>query len=105
MGGKSQPQILAQLLMRLASGAAPADALASPRWVVGGFGQADETVVLAEGAVHEQARAALAAAGLPLVLGEERDDRAGHAQFVRQTADGQIESATDPRADGIGMTA
>ena len=100
MGGRGQPQILAQLLMRLAAGQSPSDALAAPRWVVGNYGQADEVVVLAEGAVPDQCREALAAAGLPLVIGAHHDDRAGHAQFVRRASTGQVESATDPRADG-----
>lgn len=102
MGGKSQPQILAQVLMRLVAGTAPADAVAAPRWVVGTFGTGDENVVLAEAALGSGARDALGRAGLPLVLGAARDDRAGHAQFVRQLADGRFESATDPRGDGQG---
>lgn len=100
MGGKSQPQILAQVLMRLAAGVAPADALAAPRWVVGAFGTGDETVVLGEAALGPDSRQALARVGLPLVMGSLRDDRAGHAQFVRRLADGRFESATDPRGDG-----
>jgi hypothetical protein len=34
-----------------------------------------------------------------VVAGATRDDRAGHAQFVRRTASGAFETATDPRAD------
>ena len=100
MGGKSQPQILAQVLMRLLAGTAPAEALAAPRWVVGTFGQGDENVVLAEAALGSAGRQALARVGLPLVFGAERDDRAGHVQFVRRCLDGRFESATDPRGDG-----
>jgi gamma-glutamyltranspeptidase len=102
MGGKSQPQILAQVLMRLVAGTAPADALAAPRWVVGTFGSGDENVVLGEAALGAEARQALGHVGLPLVLGAARDDRAGHAQFVRKLEDGRFESATDPRGDGQG---
>ena len=101
MGGKSQPQILAQVLMRLLAGTAPADALAAPRWVVGTFGKADENVVLAEASLDEAGRQALARVGLPLVLGAQRDDRAGHVQFVRRLANGGFESASDPRGDGL----
>jgi gamma-glutamyltranspeptidase/glutathione hydrolase len=100
MGGKSQPQILAQVLMRLLAGATPADALAAPRWVVGTFGQGNENVVLAEAALGDAGRQALSRVGLPLVFGAERDDRAGHVQFVRRHPSGQFESATDPRGDG-----
>lgn len=105
MGGKSQPQILAQVLMRLLAGAAPADALAAPRWVVGTFGRGDENVVLAEAALRSEARQALSRVGLPLLLGSVRDDRVGHVQFVRTLEDGQFESATDPRGDGQGTGA
>lgn len=101
MGGKSQPQILMQLLMRLAAGAAPADALAAPRWVVGTFGVGTETVALVEGAASAETRAHLTASGLPVVVGDDRDDRAGHAQFVRHRAGQALDSATDPRADGL----
>ena len=100
MGGKSQPQILAQVLMRLLGGTAPANALAAPRWVVGTFGQDNENVVLAESALGDAGRQALSQVGLPLVFGAERDDRAGHVQFVRRYPNGQFESATDPRGDG-----
>jgi gamma-glutamyltranspeptidase/glutathione hydrolase len=100
MGGKSQPQILAQVLMRLLAGTPAAQALSAPRWVVGTFGQGDANVVLAESSVGEAAVRALSRVGLPLVMAAARDDRAGHVQFVRRQADGRFESATDPRGDG-----
>ncbi len=100
MGGKSQPQILAQLLMRLQAGMPMREAMEMPRWVVGTFGQGDEIVVLAEGATPAAAQAALAAAGLPLVTGQARDDRAGHAQYAGLDAAGRLRAATDPRGDG-----
>lgn len=100
MGGKSQPQILLQLLLRLVAGTTPAEAVAMPRWVVGNFGAQDESVVLVEGAVHQSTRAVLSGVGLPLATGAERDDRAGHAQIVRRASSGDLEAATDPRGDG-----
>jgi gamma-glutamyltranspeptidase len=102
MGGKSQPQILLQLLLRLVAGTAPAEAVAVPRWVVGEFGARDESVVLVEGAVSQSTRSVLSGAGLPLATGGQRDDRAGHAQIVRHASAGCWESATDPRGDGRG---
>jgi gamma-glutamyltranspeptidase/glutathione hydrolase len=102
MGGKSQPQILAQVLMRLLAGSPAVQAVAAPRWVVGTFGTGDANVVLAEASVDEQTRQALSRVGLPMVMGAERDDRAGHVQFVRRHIDGSFESATDPRGDGQG---
>lgn len=100
MGGKSQPQILAQILMRLLAGTPAEQALSAPRWVVGTFGKGDENVVLAESLVGEPTRQALSKVGLPLVMAAARDDRAGHVQFVRRRGDGSFESATDPRGDG-----
>lgn len=100
MGGKSQPQILAQILMRLLSDKPATQALSAPRWVVGTFGKDDENVVLAESSVAEATRHALSKVGLPLVMAAARDDRAGHVQFVRRRDDGSFESATDPRGDG-----
>jgi gamma-glutamyltranspeptidase/glutathione hydrolase len=100
MGGKSQPQILAQVLMRLLAGTPAAQALSAPRWVVGTFGQGDANVVLAESSVGDTALRALSQVGLPLFMAAERDDRAGHVQFVRRRDDGSFESATDPRGDG-----
>jgi gamma-glutamyltranspeptidase/glutathione hydrolase len=100
MGGKSQPQILAQVLMRLLAGTPAAQALSAPRWVVGTFGQGDANVVLAESSVGDTALRALSQVGLPLVMAAARDDRAGHVQFVRRRDDGSFESATDPRGDG-----
>lgn len=100
MGGKSQPQILAQVLMRLLAGTPATEALSAPRWVVGTFGQGDENVVLAESSIGDAAKMALARVGLPLVLGAASDDRAGHVQFVRRRTDDTFESATDPRGDG-----
>ena len=100
MGGKSQPQILTQVLMRLLAGIPAEQALSAPRWVVGTFGSGDANVVLAESSVGEVTSEALSRVGLPLVMAAERDDRAGHVQFVRRRSDGSFESATDPRGDG-----
>ena len=86
--------------MRLQAGMPMREAMDMPRWVVGTFGQGDEIVVQAEGAPPAAALAALAAAGLPLVTGQARDDRAGHAQYAGLDAAGRRRAATDPRGDG-----
>jgi len=105
MGGKSQPQILMQLLARMAASADAVDALAAPRWVVGGFGAAGETMVLVESSAPAVARQALHGSRLPVLTGAAFDDRAGHAQLVRRAACGTLLGATDPRADGIAAAA
>ena len=103
MGGKSQPQILAQLLMRMRAGTPAAQALQAPRWVVGTFGQGDEVVLLAEAAIDAVGRGKLTRSGLPVVVGATRDDRAGHAQFAGHDTDGAWTAATDPRGDGAAV--
>lgn len=74
MGGRAQPQINAQVLLRLLAGDSAQAAVAAPRVTVDG----DEVA-------HE---------------GED----VGHAQVVRRTADGGFEAGTDPRADGLAVT-
>lgn len=100
MGGRAQPQILAQVLLRLLDGASPDAAVAAPRWIVGeeaGDGRPD--AVLAE----PGAAAALEeTGGLPghrvVVLGSHAED-AGHAQVV-VAAEAGLVAGSDPRADG-----
>src|SRR5664280_2724553 len=62
MGGKAQPQILAQVLLRLFAGENARDAVAAPRWVVGGL-EVDqvEEVALLEPAITTKARSSIRA--------------------------------------------
>ncbi|MFF2025385.1 gamma-glutamyltransferase family protein [Streptomyces sp. NPDC058171] len=101
MGGKAQPQIHAQLALRIAAGDRPAEALRRPRWVIGGLG-VDEPAQVAsvEGAVPEEVTAALAR-GYQVVVCAEQDEQVGHGQLVRRSASGAgFEAGTDPRSDG-----
>ncbi|MEE4274335.1 MAG: gamma-glutamyltransferase, partial [Thermoleophilia bacterium] len=102
MGGWAQPQIHTQMLSRLLGRDEPAElALAAPRWTVDVDYTGDPALsVWHEGRVPRAARAALARSGLPLVAGDEVDDLAGHAQYILLGADGSIDAASDPRADG-----
>ena len=99
MGGKSQPQILVQHLVRFLAGQSAQACLDQPRWVVGAFGADNAEVVLVESSVPSESREILAGAGLPLVVGEFHDDRAGHSQIVHRSKNGFV-AATDPRGDG-----
>jgi gamma-glutamyltranspeptidase len=74
MGGRAQPQINAQVLLRLLAGATAAEAVAAPRIVVEG------PAVATEG------------------------DAVGHAQAVRRLPDGDFDAGSDPRADGAAVT-
>lgn len=99
MGGKSQPQILAQHLVRLLAGKEPQACFDLPRWVVGAFGPDDSEAILLEEDVPSRIRTLMSDAGLPIVVGTKRDDRVGHSQIVMSSR-GNIVSATDPRGDG-----
>jgi gamma-glutamyltranspeptidase/glutathione hydrolase len=104
MGGSAQPQIHAEILLRaFRLGMAPADAVASPRWLVGGMSPEGEPPrVLAESDVPEATVEALETAGYEVLVGSERDASVGHAHMIRATADG-FEAGSDPRADGGAM--
>ena len=101
MGGKAQPQIHLQLLLRTLRSESPEAALGAPRWVVGGLdeGQAVD-VVHVERSAGESVRERLARTGLELNVLGDRDEDVGHGQLiVRDTAD-VLQAGTDPRADG-----
>ena len=94
MGGSAQAQIHAQLLLRTARGEAPADAVAAPRFVVGGLGVGGHTdMVLAEGRCGDAERAAWSAAGFEVHRLADFDEEAGHAQMIRIGAEGAFRVA------------
>jgi gamma-glutamyltranspeptidase/glutathione hydrolase len=101
MGGKAQPQIHAQLLLNLEAGRTPDEAVAAPRWVVGGLvGESDGDLVLAERSVQPAALDSIAGAGFAIMAVADLDEEVGHGQLARRTAGGELLAATDPRADG-----
>lgn len=102
MGGGAQPQINACNLIRAFDlTMTSAQALDAPRYLVGGmdFPVADRFVELEPG-VPEHVRSTLTRAGYRLVELRERDGYAGHAHLIVVDADGNLQVATDPRADG-----
>lgn len=102
MGGGAQPQINAGNLIRVFDLAmTPEDALDAPRYLVGGmdFPVADRFVELEPG-VPEHVRGTLTGAGYRLVELREHDGSVGHAHLIVADADGNLQVATDPRADG-----
>lgn len=101
MGGKAQPQIHAQLLLRLLAEATPSAALAAPRWVVGARAAGDpHDLVIAERRQNGDAVGALTAAGWPVRDLPALDEGVGHGQLIRRSAAGDLQAASDPRADG-----
>ncbi|MDA8290977.1 MAG: gamma-glutamyltransferase [Actinomycetota bacterium] len=104
MGGRGQPQILTQLLLRIAGGASGAEAVGSPRFVVGELdANGANGVVLAEPGLGRDARDALRRSGLDVRTLPSRDEAVGHAQLVSVGHDGAVSGASDPRSDGAAV--
>jgi gamma-glutamyltranspeptidase len=101
MGGGGQPQIHAQVLTRsLDLGMSPAEAVAAPRYVVGGTDSVQGgAFVEAEERVPVETRQALADAGYRVDVLEPYDGSVGHTHLIRVGPDG-FSAGSDPRADG-----
>ncbi len=100
MGGYGQPQIHAQLLLRLDAGQTPTEAVTAPRWVVGRPDDDGGLQIEVERSAPGVVQDSLGRAGLPVQLLADLDSEVGHAQLVRRDASGALLVATDPRAEG-----
>lgn len=102
MGGYGQPQINAVNLIRtLDLGLSPLEALAAPRWLVGGMDPEGDgrPFVLVESDVPGTTRDALSRAGYGIQTVGAHDEALGHAHLI-VVAPAGFEAASDPRADG-----
>lgn len=100
-GGSAQPWILAQVARELLDPAAdPGAALIRPRFIIGARDLGHEVMTLVAEPGVTEVEAAARARGLPVVRTDGLVDDAGHVQAVRLHADGHLDSASDPRADG-----
>jgi len=100
-GGSAQPWILAQVVAELLdSSADPAATLGRSRFVIGARDLGYEVMTLVAEPGIPAAEAAADDRGLPVVTTQGRIDDAGHVQAVRLHADGRLDAASDPRADG-----
>jgi gamma-glutamyltranspeptidase/glutathione hydrolase len=99
-GGHGQPQIDLMTLVRTFDlGLDPAEALAAPRWLVGGMSPLRGSPwIEAEGAIPEAVRTGLASAGFQVRTLDEVDRAVGHAMLLRIDA-GTLRAGSDPRAD------
>jgi gamma-glutamyltranspeptidase len=103
MGGPAHPQINTWSLVRaLHLGMTPAEAVAAPRWLVGGM-DALEGEATAEEGVPAEVADRLEQAGYALTRLGSEDSSVGHAHLIRIAADGSFEVGTDPRADGAAL--
>ncbi len=103
-GGHGQPQIDLMTLVRAFDlGLDPFEAVAGPRWLVGGMSPLEgEPWIETEGSVPEAVRASLGRAGFQVETLGEVDRAVGHAQLLR--IDGAtLVAGSDPRADGGAM--
>jgi gamma-glutamyltranspeptidase len=105
MGGKAQPQILTQVLLRAAGGADASLSIAEPRFIIGGL-EVDQP----ENSAHVEPNfgpvaEVLARYGLPVTVLPQRDEVAGHAQLISLGANGELDAASDLRADGSSVVA
>ena len=102
MGGLAQAQIHAHLLLAARNGASPAEAVRSPRWIVGTLDGGSTITVVAESDVPEPALAAIEAAGFAVEKVSALSEDVGHAQAIRIDG-GSFLAGSDPRADGSAM--
>lgn len=101
MGGRAQPQIHAQLLLRRLAGAGAAEAVAGPRFVVGELEIGGGDVTVEED--FTAAREGFAAAGVEPVVIPRRSEATGHAHAIVRDGAGPLEAASDPRSDGAAV--
>lgn len=100
-GGHSQPQIDLMTLVRAFDlGLEPPEAVAAPRWLVGGMAPVrGEPSIEAEATVPQEVRASLAERGFRVETLGGLDRAVGHSQMIR-LGGGILVAGSDPRADG-----
>jgi gamma-glutamyltranspeptidase len=99
MGGRVQPQIHAQVLMRILDGGLdPARAVAAPRWTVGAQDEGLSGDLVFVEARAREVIAKLRAAGRDVMLADSGDE-AGHYQAIAINKTTFL-AAADPRSDG-----
>jgi len=104
MGGDGQPQTQAILFTRYANYNQPlAQAIASPRWVLGRtWGNHSDNLKI-ESRFNPQLLEELRRRGHDLALLGDYDETVGHAGAIVRYPDGRIEGASDPRSDGAAI--
>jgi gamma-glutamyltranspeptidase/glutathione hydrolase len=102
MGGDGQPQTQAALFTRHGLFRSPLDrAIDAPRWLLGRTWGAERDNVRMEGRFADSLIDRLVSAGHEVeVLPDGYSDAMGHAGAAVLHADGSLEAAHDPRADG-----
>ncbi len=99
MGGPAQPQIHAQVLLRMRDGMDLASAVGAPRWIVAEPAAGAGREAYAEADLEPAAIDGLRAAGFAVHPLPPLSEAVGHAQVIRRS-DGGLSAGADPRADG-----
>jgi gamma-glutamyltranspeptidase/glutathione hydrolase len=102
MGGEGQPQTQAAVFTRhVLFGQDMQAAIDAPRWLLGRTWGENSTNLKLEGRFPSRVVEQLACAGHDVEIVADYTDMMGHAGAVAFHANGLIEGATDPRADGV----
>lgn len=100
MGGRAQPQIHAQMLLRRLAGLNAQDTVSAPRFVVGGLDAGSESdVIFAEADLTPETSGALDRTGFEVRREGVFDEIVGHTTIATNGVTG-LNAASDPRADG-----
>jgi oxamate amidohydrolase len=102
MGGRAQPQILAQILGGVLDRQTPLQAtLRAPRWVAGSLDiDFPEPTIAVEADAPAGLAQELTAPGFEQARIPPLSEIVGHAQVIRVASTGVLEAASDPRSDG-----
>lgn len=105
MGGRAQPQILAQLLGGVLDRQTPlTTTLRAPRWVAGSLDiDFPEPTIAVESDAPAAFTESLQAPGFNQQPIAPLSEIVGHAQVIRVASDAQLEAACDPRSDGAAV--
>jgi gamma-glutamyltranspeptidase/glutathione hydrolase len=105
MGGEGQPQTQAAVFTRhVQFGMDLQAAITAPRWLLGKTWGDSTTSLKLEDRFDPALVSALTAAGHEIEILPTYSDLTGHAGALVWHADGLIETATDPRADGAALS-
>jgi gamma-glutamyltranspeptidase len=102
MGGKSQPQILLQVLLRLLAQGSAENAVTAPRWVFGGRVPTPDVFTLTVEPGLEELSRQMSEEGWSVDKLSALSDNVGHVQVI-WLGEKTWEAASDPRSDGSAM--
>jgi gamma-glutamyltranspeptidase/glutathione hydrolase len=103
MGGQAQPQILAQVFLRLLAGESPAAAIAAPRIVIEPATPGEPGGLVTAEAGFDPAALAVARAAYRVTEVPAFTEAMGHTNVVTLASGVPAAAASDPRCDGAGV--